>query len=256
VTVQSGPPPTIEPGTLAVASALPDPPFELRQDNAVTGFDIELMRAICGVLGVEHTIVEYRGHDFNGIFDGLREHTYDAVISGTTITPERQQAARFTNPYLESGQSLVVNTKRTPQIRSTADLSGQVVRIQVGNTSDIVARKLEAEGAIAGIRYYAYGGIIDALDDVGLCSAINAALVAVERDGAVDRLRRRWLQYDDGDPVGAPLHGRRRRVPFQGSPRATRPGRRPRHPFGRRGCGDHRWRLIGDEPWRRVYVAF
>ena len=63
------------------------------------------------------------------------------MISGTTVTPERQAVARFTDPYLESGQSLVVNTARTPTITSVDDLTGQVVGIQVGNTSDAVARR-------------------------------------------------------------------------------------------------------------------
>jgi polar amino acid transport system substrate-binding protein len=46
------------------------------------------------------------------------------------------------------------------------DLAGLVVGIQIGNTSDAVARDLERHGKIAGIRYYPYAGIGDALDDL------------------------------------------------------------------------------------------
>ncbi len=157
---------TLEPGTLSVASAFPDPPFEVSAHGAGTGFDVELMEALCNTLGVRRKTVRFQGADFNRIFDGLASGAYDAVISGTTITPERQAVARFTDPYLESGQSLVVNTKRTPAIRSVDELSGQVVGIQVGNTSDIVATELKSKGAIAGIKYYPYSGILDALDDL------------------------------------------------------------------------------------------
>jgi polar amino acid transport system substrate-binding protein len=59
-----------------------------------------------------------------------------------------------------------VNVSRNPQIRSVADLRGQVVGIQVGNTSDLVAKKLMSEGAIGDIRYYPYHGILSALDDL------------------------------------------------------------------------------------------
>ena len=38
--------------------------------------------------------------------------------------------------------------------------------IQSGNTSDFVAKRLLAEGAIAGIKYYPYHGIATALDDL------------------------------------------------------------------------------------------
>jgi polar amino acid transport system substrate-binding protein len=157
---------TIEPGTLSVASAYPDPPFEVTQDGVDTGFDAELLEAVCTHLGLRRRPVRFRGDDFNRIFDGLKEKTYDAVVSGTTITPERQRVALFSRPYLESGQSLVVNRVRTPHIRTVDDLGGQVVGIQVGNTSDAVARRLKAEGKLADIRYYPYSGILDALDDL------------------------------------------------------------------------------------------
>ena len=157
---------TLKPGVLKVASAFPDPPFEANIDGKDTGFDIELMQLICNDLGLTWQPVTYTGDDFNGIFDGLNDGSYDAVISGTTITPEREQRALFSVPYLEFNQALVVNSRRNSQIKSVADLRGQVVGIQVGNTSDLVARKLLAEGAIGDIRYYPYHGVLTALDDL------------------------------------------------------------------------------------------
>jgi polar amino acid transport system substrate-binding protein len=157
---------TLQPGVLRVASAFPDPPFEVEVDGVATGFDAELMQQICRALGLAWHLVKYTGDDFNGIFDGLADGSYDAVISGATITPQRQQVALFSDAYLEFNQGLLVNVARTPQLRSVADLRGHVVGIQAGNTSDIVARRLLAEGAIADIRYYPYHGILTALDDL------------------------------------------------------------------------------------------
>jgi len=231
---------TIEAGTLLVASAFPDPPFEVEQEGVATGFDAELMRAVCGQIGLRWQLTKYEDDDFNGIFDGLRTQSYDAVASGTTITPEREKVALFSEPYLESGQSLIVNTTRTPHITSTDDLVDQVVGIQIGNTSDIVAKELKEEGKLAGIRYYPYHGILDALDDLtagrigavmkllpvaawlvkdrpdldvvqelntneflgiafapdnrGLRDAVNTALRTLREGGAIDRLKRRWLE--------------------------------------------------------------
>lgn len=157
---------TLEPGVFRVASAFPDPPFEVRTDGEETGFDAELMQLICDDLDLVRHPVEYAGDDFNGIFDGLGNGSYDAVISGTTITPEREKVALFSDPYLEFDQGLVVNAMRNPQIKSVDDLHGMVVGIQVGNTSDVVARKLLAEGAIGDIKYYPYHGILTALGDL------------------------------------------------------------------------------------------
>jgi polar amino acid transport system substrate-binding protein len=157
---------TMKPGTLVVASAYPDPPFDLIESGTATGFDIELMRAIGAQLGVTLQPVRYSGADFNGIFDGLAKRSYDAVISGTTITPERSAIVLFSQPYLEFNQGVAVNRRLTPDVSSVAGLRGLTAGIQSGNTSDFVAKRLLAEGAIAGIKYYPYDGIGVALDDL------------------------------------------------------------------------------------------
>lgn len=157
---------TLHPGSLIVASAYPDPPFDVMANGSPSGFDIELMRAICAQLGVALRPVRYSGDDFNGIFDGLGERSYDAVISGTTITPERAAKVLFSEAYLEFNQGVAVNRRLSPNVAAPADLRGLTAGIQSGNTSDYVARRLLAKGAIADIEYYPYHGISAALDDL------------------------------------------------------------------------------------------
>jgi ABC-type amino acid transport substrate-binding protein len=179
--------PTLHPGRLIVASAYPDPPFDVMEGASATGFDLELMRALCAQLGVALQPVRYSGDDFNGIFDGLAKRSYDAVISGTTITPERAAVALFSQAYLEFNQGVAVNARLTPNVSAVADLRGLTAGIQSGNTSDLVARRLVAEGAIAGIRYYPYHGIGTALDDleagrIGLVIKLHPVISWLVRD--------------------------------------------------------------------------
>jgi len=157
---------TLYPGTLIVASAYPDPPFDVIENGTASGFDIELMRAICVRLGLALRPVPYRGDDFNGIFDGLARRSYDAVISGTTITPQRSAIVLFSQPYLEFNQGVAVNRRVSPNVASVADLHGLTAGIQSGNTSDAVAKRLLSEGVLADIKYYPYHGIAVALDDL------------------------------------------------------------------------------------------
>jgi polar amino acid transport system substrate-binding protein len=157
---------TVKPGTLVVLSAYPDPPFDLMLNGAATGFDIELMRAVCRRLRLELRAVAYEGDNFNDIFDGLIRGTCDAVISATTITPERAAIVTFSRPYLVFNQGIAVNKRLTPNVATVADLRGLTAGIQSGNTSDLVARKLLAQSDIAAIRYYPYHGITAAIDDL------------------------------------------------------------------------------------------
>ena len=171
---------------LRVASAFPDPPFEVPGPPA-SGLDIELGQAIAARLGRPYESHHYEGRDFEGIYTGLATGSADVVASGATITDHRRTLARFCSPYLRSGQSLVVDTERHPAIRSTADLHGEVVGVQDGNTSQPVAERLRGEGAIADVKVYAYDEILKALDD--LASGTIAGFMKLEPV-------MRWLTHD------------------------------------------------------------
>ena len=159
--------------TLKVGAALPDPPFEFIKREGPAGFDIALMQRIAGKIGRVWQLVRYEGADFNGIFAGLDSGTYDCIASGTTITPVREKIADFCAPYAVSGQSLVVDKTRHPQIRGINNLAGLVIAVQHGNTSEPVAEKLVAEHRAARVHVYAYNEIEKALDDLssGGCDA-------------------------------------------------------------------------------------
>jgi polar amino acid transport system substrate-binding protein len=138
---------TLKAFPLAVASAYPDPPFELA-DGSENGFDIDLMRALCACLGLQLQRQRYLADNFDGIFDRLARGTCDAVISGATITPERSAIVQFSEPYLEFNQGIAVNHQRTPGVSTEADLHGLAAGIQSGNTSDSVARRWVSEGVM------------------------------------------------------------------------------------------------------------
>ena len=118
-------------GPVRVGSAFPDRPFDVDGTTA-TGLDHDLVQRIFGALGRPIELHRYRGADFDGIFGGLGD-TIDVVASGATITDHRRQLARWCSPYVESGQSLVVNPGVTPEVHSTDDLAGLVLGVQRGN---------------------------------------------------------------------------------------------------------------------------
>lgn len=157
--------------TLRVGAAYPDPPFNGMPKNG--GLDIDLMTEIATALNMKVEFVAHQGADFNGIFDALNAKDFDCVAAGTTVTPEREKKAAFAPPYLISGQSLAVDTRRLPDVHSVDDLEGLTVGVQQGNTSGPIAEKLVADGKAAGVKVYDYGNIRAALDDLttGGCDA-------------------------------------------------------------------------------------
>ena len=96
---------TIKPGVLQVASAFPDPPFEVETDGTDSGFDAELMQSICRSLGLTWRLIKYSGDDYTVIFDGLRTAAATTPSSRARRSPpERERVALFSAPYLEFNQ--------------------------------------------------------------------------------------------------------------------------------------------------------
>lgn len=129
---------TISEGVLTVGSDIPFEPFEYREGEELTGFDVELVEEIASRLGLT---TDWRDTAFDTIFTQLAAGRYDLVASATTITPEREEQVNFTIPYYRAQQSLTINSELTPEIQSTADLGeGHTVAVQTGTTGEAWAR--------------------------------------------------------------------------------------------------------------------
>lgn len=136
---------TVEDGVLTVGSDVPFPPFEFREGDELTGFDVDLMEEIASRLGLEE--VRWVDTSFDTIFTQLAGGRFDAVASATTITDERSQIVNFSEPYYLAQQALTVNAGETPDIAGVDDLSsGDVVAVQQGTTGEIWARENLPEG--------------------------------------------------------------------------------------------------------------
>jgi ABC-type amino acid transport substrate-binding protein len=128
---------TIEEGILTVGTDLPYPPFEYREGGELTGFDVEIMNEIASRIGLE---AEYVDSPFDTIFTDLANGQFDVVISGATITPEREEQINFSEPYFNSLQALVVSDDS--DIASFDDLGdGDAVSVQSGTTGEIWAEE-------------------------------------------------------------------------------------------------------------------
>ncbi|MGV0834534.1 ABC transporter substrate-binding protein [Mycolicibacterium thermoresistibile] len=158
--------------SLRIGIAPSNPPFCGAPDGE--GLDIDLMTELARVLGTEVRFIEYRGADFNGIFDELSAGAYDCVAAGATVTPELTARAAFAPPYLISGQALAVDTARFPEVRSVQELAGRTIGVQRGRSGVRLAERLVAEGAAAAVKTYDHGDLAAALADLstGGCDAV------------------------------------------------------------------------------------
>ncbi len=99
---------------VSIATDATFPPFETVDEKTkdLTGFDIELMRAIAKETGLNFEFVNI---GWDPMLAGLAQCQYDAAIAAITITPERQQQFLFSEPYVNAGQIVVINKANAPK---------------------------------------------------------------------------------------------------------------------------------------------
>ncbi|MCF7954056.1 MAG: basic amino acid ABC transporter substrate-binding protein [Spirochaetales bacterium] len=124
-----------EDDTYIIASDATWPPMEfVNEEGDIVGFDIDLIEAIAEEAGFSY---EIKNTAWDGIFAGLANGAYDAIISSVTITEERKAQMAFTQPYINVGQILIVRTEMNT-IGGLEDLNGHKVGVQNGTTGDFV----------------------------------------------------------------------------------------------------------------------
>ncbi|MDX6625114.1 MAG: polar amino acid transport system substrate-binding protein [Solirubrobacterales bacterium] len=217
---------------LTVGSDIPYPPFEQGKPGSYTGFDIDLMEAISEKIG---RTPEFQDTSFETIFRDVAQGKFEAVISAATITPEREKAVAFSDPYYLSEQAILV--KEGSDIKGLTDLEGKIVGAQQGTTG----LELGKEKANASeLRPYPEGpdavnalkagtveaviidapvaqnavekaggieiaekvpteesyGIALAKDNTGLLEEINQGLKEVEEDGTYTTIYEKWFHLE------------------------------------------------------------
>jgi polar amino acid transport system substrate-binding protein len=125
---------------VSVAVVQDYPPFEYIVDEELTGFDIEIVEAIAENQGFT---VNWEIMKFDGIIPALQANQVDAAVSAITIRDDRAEVVDFTQPYFESGLSLVVPVDS--EINSIEDLEGATIVAKQGTSGLEKAREFVEE---------------------------------------------------------------------------------------------------------------
>ena len=96
----------------------------------LVGFDVDVAKKMAEILGLQ---VKFENPAWETIPAGLNQGKYDVSIGSMTVTPERQKALDFTEPYYyTSGQVFV--KKGGTQITGVTDLDGKKVGVGAATT--------------------------------------------------------------------------------------------------------------------------
>lgn len=107
--------------------------------DELTGYDIEVARAIAGELGVEATFAEGR---WDSLLAGLDAERFDTMANGVSVTPEREEQYDFTEPYAYN--RIVVITTEDSDIARMEDLDGKRTANTLGSSYATLAESFGA----------------------------------------------------------------------------------------------------------------
>jgi cystine transport system substrate-binding protein len=180
-------------GTLRIACEGTYPPFNFRDDKGeLTGFDVEIAKAIAARLGVKP---EFTTTEWSGILAGLQAGKYDVIVNQVAATPQRRQTFDFSEPYVISYPQLIVRANETRPMATPADLKGKTIGVGQGSNFADLAK------GIPGVQVRTYPGAPEYLQDLAsgrIDAAINDSLLIPYL------IHKTKLPVKAGAPIGQP----------------------------------------------------
>lgn len=212
------------------------PPFETEKNGKVTGFDIDMIKAIAKKEGMK---VNIKTMSFDGLIPSLKTDAIDVAVAGITIKKSRMQNVDFSNAYYKSGLSILV--KKNSSISGLSNLKGHLVATKKATSSvdflkakgfkdknikqfkniDQAFQTLESGGAdavlfdnpvnatfkakhndvkiVGGLLTGEYYGIAVSKKKSSLVKKMNDGLAKIKKDGTYKKL---FKQYFGGDKSG------------------------------------------------------
>jgi len=116
-------------------------PFEMKDKKGnVIGYDVDMAKKMAKELGVKLTLVPT---SWDGIIAALITDKFDIIISGMTVTQQRNLKVNFANPYIVVGQTILMNKSLENKVKTAKELDkeGYTIVTKLGVSAEVAAKK-------------------------------------------------------------------------------------------------------------------
>tara|TARA_B100001063_G_scaffold128264_1_gene119911 strand:- start:3403 stop:4239 length:837 start_codon:yes stop_codon:yes gene_type:complete len=116
-------------------------PFEMKDKKGrIIGYDVDMAKKMAKEMGVKLKLVPT---SWDGIIAGLLTNKFDIIMSGMTITQQRNLKINFADPYVVVGQTMMIRKELAGKIKSAKDLDKPeyTVVTKLGVTGEIATKK-------------------------------------------------------------------------------------------------------------------
>lgn len=117
------------------------PPMETIDEatGKVVGFDVDVMNAICEKV---NCVPNFVNTAWDGIFAALQQGEFDLVMSGVSITEEREKTMDFSEPYIVVSQAIMLRVDNADKTLDDFKSGGLKLAAQTGTTNAQLSEEL------------------------------------------------------------------------------------------------------------------
>ncbi|MBJ7553522.1 transporter substrate-binding domain-containing protein [Marinomonas spartinae] len=174
-------------GSLEVCLEAGYMPFEMRDKaGRIVGFDVDMAKTMAHAMDVKLVL---RNTDWDGIIPALLTSKCDIIMSGMTITAQRNLKVNFAHPYIVIGQTILINPKLKGIVKSYQDLNNPkyTIATKLGVTGEIASKKLmgKAKLQLFGTESEAALQVVNGKADAFVYDLPYNAIYAAQNEGKV-----------------------------------------------------------------------
>ncbi|GAB4248862.1 transporter substrate-binding domain-containing protein [Deferrisoma sp.] len=132
----------LERGSLRVGMEPGYMPFELtNRKGEIVGFDVDIAKRMAKAMGVKLELVSTA---WDGIIPSLMTKKFDIIMSGMTVTQQRNLQINFADPYIVVGQTIVIRKELAGKVKSYKDLNDPKYKVvsKLGTTGEQAVKRL------------------------------------------------------------------------------------------------------------------
>jgi len=147
----------VKKGEIRVGMTGNQPPYSMKSKTGdLIGYEVDLANALATNMGVKLTLVQM---PFSELMGALKAGKIDAIMSGMTMTPERNLSVLFAGPYVLSGKTLLTTASKVADFNANITTNPKKYKIVSlkGSTSEKFVKEIMTKHELITVDNYDAG---------------------------------------------------------------------------------------------------